>query len=254
MVNNADAYPDDPARSTVPVLTIDSPASLITVGSSPINISGQLDPDAVSLTVNGQPVGISAGNYSASVALIEGHNTVSARMVTANGDTATTSIAVSLDLTPPYITLESHENGDTVYTASVTITGLVNDIVRGTIEEEQALVIVNGVVAQISNRSYAAHAVPLVTGANTISIHAEDQVGNTASESFTLFYQVPSGRRVNLYGGGNALCVCWHAHRAGLVHCTGGDHASALDNPKEHIGASDSFAGSVQHLHCQWLW
>ena len=51
--NDQDPYPDDPGRWTLPILTIDSPDSLVTVGSTPIAVSGTLDRDATSLTVNG---------------------------------------------------------------------------------------------------------------------------------------------------------------------------------------------------------
>jgi RHS repeat-associated protein len=199
--NDQDAFPVDPDRSSLPILTIDSPQSLVTVGSSPITISGQVDPDAISLTVNGEAIGVGGTTYSASVALQEGHNTISSRMVTASGDTTTASISVSLDLTPPYITVESHADGDTVYTDTVTVTGLVNDIVRGTIEDSQATVLVNGVAAVISNRSYSVSGVPLAPGSNRVEVVAEDQVGNSDSLSFSLEYEVPTGRRMVLLGG-----------------------------------------------------
>ncbi len=56
-VNNEDDYfPDDPNASSVPTVRITSPATLITVGASPIRVDGTLDdPDAV-LTLNGVPI------------------------------------------------------------------------------------------------------------------------------------------------------------------------------------------------------
>ena len=53
----------------------------------------------------------------------------------------------SAKLNIPYVTIESHTDGEKVYSNSITVTGLINDIVRGTIEESQATVTVNGVEA-----------------------------------------------------------------------------------------------------------
>jgi RHS repeat-associated protein len=201
VVNESDAFPFDPARSSHPLLTIDTPASLITVGASPIVIMGQVDPEALSLTVNGEPVAITGLTYSAAVALQEGHNTISVRMITEQGGTSTASISVSLDMTPPYITVDSHSPGDIVYTDTVTVTGLVNDIVRGTIEDTQASVNVNGVAAEISNRSYAARGVALTEGINTLVVSAYDQVGNASSTRLDLTYQPPAQGRLVVQSG-----------------------------------------------------
>lgn len=202
VLNDEDAYPDDPTRSALPVLVIESPASLITVGHSPIAVSGKLDPAAAELTVNGVliPTG-GSGIFAASVPLTEGHNTVSARMVMPSGDIRTASIAVSLDLTPPYITVESHQDFEEVYTDHITVTGLINDIVRGTVEQDQAVVTVNGVPAQIRNRSYMASGVALSAGLNNITLHAQDQVGNVATTSFHVIYNPLGNKQLALLSG-----------------------------------------------------
>ncbi|GGW96867.1 hypothetical protein GCM10007391_33680 [Alteromonas halophila] len=192
---------------------ITSPESLITVGATPIEITGTVSenqdgPDSnqtiqnlddVSLTVNGIEVDIVGGTFTASVALNEGHNTIVARGVR-NADQVTDTISVSLDQTPPFLTVESHEDGDEVYEDSVTITGLINDIVRGTVEQQQANVEVNGQLASISNRSYSA-SILLNEGANTVTVSGTDQVGNLSSIEFTLNYVVPSGRRIEQVSG-----------------------------------------------------
>lgn len=176
------------------------PESLMTVGASPLPIQGTIsDSDAV-LTVNGAVVAHSGGLFSASVSLDEGNNTVVARVVKGSAQT-TDSIIVSLDTTPPYITLESHVDGQTVFNNSVTVTGLINDIVRGTVESTQANVTVNGMAATVSNRSYAAMNVPLSVGNNIISILSTDQVGNVGTFNFALNYEVPQGNRIELVSG-----------------------------------------------------
>ena len=124
-------------------VVITNPATLITVGSTPLTIEGTVsDPDA-NLTVNGVPVTNNNGAFKADVALTEGHNSIVARAVKGTQE-GTGTISVSLDLTPPYITIESPLNGATVTSKVVAVSGLINDIVRGTVSEGQANVTVNG--------------------------------------------------------------------------------------------------------------
>ena len=201
--NEQDAFPDDVARSTLPTITIDTPTTLTTVGASPVHITGTVEGSPISLTVNSAPVAITNGAFQADVALEEGFNTITARMENAEGIVSTASISVSMDLTPPYLTIESHEDAQIVHTDSVTITGLVNDIVRGTIEDDQAVVTVNGVTASIANRSFMAQNVPLQTGNNTITVQGVDQVGNSGQYSISLTYQPLVGRYLEIVGGQN---------------------------------------------------
>ncbi|WP_444919040.1 thrombospondin type 3 repeat-containing protein [Microbulbifer sp. JMSA003] len=201
--NDSDAFPDDPTRSKLPVVMINTPSTLTTVGHTPIDVSGVVDSDAVAFTLNGLAVPFEGGQFNAQVTLHEGHNTVVARMVDAAGVVSTASISIALDLTPPYITVDSHEDGQLVHSDTVTITGLVNDIVRGTIEEDEATVTVNGVTASIVNRSYQALDIPLAEGENTLTVEAIDQVGNSAEYSFSLTYEPLSGQRLEIYSGNN---------------------------------------------------
>ena len=141
------------------------------------------------------------GFYTANVTLEEGHNTIVTRLVTADGVISTASVSVSLDLTPPYVTIESHMQGQIVHTPTVAISGLVNDIVRGTVEESQATVTVNGVQATISNRSYLAAEIGLTEGENLIQVVAADQVGNSATKTLQLIYQPVVGKHLVIVGG-----------------------------------------------------
>ncbi|MBR9911256.1 MAG: hypothetical protein GYB33_12985 [Gammaproteobacteria bacterium] len=191
----------DPIVAASLAVRITSPKSLITVGASPLAITGTLDDPSAALTVNGVVVTADAeGNFSANVALQEGHNSVVARAVK-DGTQVTDSIAVSLDLTEPQVTIESHSDGQKVFTDKITVTGLINDIVRGTIEASQASVTVNGVQAAISNRSYSAKNIPLQVGSNSIEVLGVDQVGNVGRRQIAVNYTVPAGRRLDIVGG-----------------------------------------------------
>ncbi len=202
-----DPFPDDGTRFALPFVSIVSPPTLTTVGSSPLTITGTVDAAAASVSVNGVEVPIVDNEFTADVEVVEGYNTIVADMVTVDGQTSTASIAVSVDLTPPYITIATHEDGQVVYTPTLNIGGLVNDIVRGTIEEAQATVTVNGVAASISNRSYFAENVPLQEGDNLITIIASDQVGNTEQREINIVRELLSGQRLELFGGQDQSAV-----------------------------------------------
>lgn len=107
--------------------------------------------------------------------------TVTAVATNPNGTTSTASIQVTLDTTPPKVTVESPADGSATTEASVTVTGIVNDIVVGTVNSQQAKVTVNGGNAQVANRTYTAKAVPLQLGVNTLSVTGSDQTGNNAT-------------------------------------------------------------------------
>ena len=99
-------FPDDPSFSSVPTVTIDQPQTLTTVGASPVTVVGTLDDPDAQLTVNGIPVGHVGGQFQVDVALEEGANTIIARAVDANNHAGTATISISLDKTPPYVTID----------------------------------------------------------------------------------------------------------------------------------------------------
>jgi len=184
-----------------PTVAFVTPQSLVTVGATPIRVTGDVGGGIQTLTLNGVVVAPTGNTFAADVDLTEGLNTVVARAVGSDSSAATATISVSLDVTPPYITIDSHQDGDTVYSETITVTGLINDIVRGTIESSQANVTVNGVAATVANRSYSLAGVALVEGDNLITIEASDQVGNTGSVSITIKRVIPTGRRIQLLSG-----------------------------------------------------
>ncbi|MCP4472524.1 MAG: hypothetical protein GY815_17910, partial [Gammaproteobacteria bacterium] len=201
ILNDDDYFPDDPQAFSVPTVNITSPDTLVTLGASPVTIEGTIsDPDAI-LTVNGTPVSHANGTFTAAVGLEEGSNTIIVRAVDTLNHEGTATITVSLDQTAPYITIESHQDGDTVYQDSITVSGLVNDIVRGTVSENEAQVTVNGVTASVANRSYLAEGIALGVGENTITIVASDAVGNVGSESITLTYAAPQNNIISAIAG-----------------------------------------------------
>ncbi|WP_262964897.1 carboxypeptidase regulatory-like domain-containing protein [Methylobacter psychrophilus] len=185
------------------VIKITSPATLLTVGSTPQIIKGSVsDPDA-RITLNGAPVSNNNGSFEAAVTLNEGHNTIAARATDAQGQDVTDIISLSLDMTPPYLTVESPKDGDTVRSNKIAVSGLINDIVRGTVAEGQALVTVNGKAASISNRSYLVEDITLNEGDNILKIDGADNVGNTSSISIKVNYLPLAPQHIEILSGQN---------------------------------------------------
>jgi hypothetical protein len=201
VMNESDAYPRDATRSRLPVVLIESPATLSTYGSSPIQVTGLVAPGAQSLTLNGIPIEVNGNDFSAMVTLEEGHNSVIAQMVDQDGVVSSASISISLDTTPAYITLDSHQDGQVVYSNNVSVSGLINDIVRGTVEQQQAQVTVNGIAATIINRSYQVTNLPLIEGENILTVVASDHVGNVSELSIGIIYQPLLGKKLELISG-----------------------------------------------------
>jgi len=205
-VNNEDDYfPTDPDASSVPAVQISSPGTLITVGSSPIRITGTVDDLNATLIINGVEIAQNNGSFEADVAIEEGANNIIVRAIDERNNEGTATITVSLDKTPPYITVQSPEKGGKVFTDSISVSGLVNDIVRGTVSADEANVQVSSslgnVTASVSNRSYLAENVQLQVGENQITITAQDAVGNQSADTFTVTYEPQQEKVIELVSG-----------------------------------------------------
>lgn len=182
-------------------IQIIEPATLQTVGHTPQTIRGTVNDPTASITLNGAPVINLNDRFQAEVTLQEGHNTVIARAVNGLGEDVSDAIGLSLDMTPPYLTISSPKNGDVLRTATIAVSGLINDIVRGTVAEGQAHVKVNGVGAAVSNRSYLAENIVLTEGENQITIDASDAVGNTSQLAVKVHYQPLKPQHIEIVAG-----------------------------------------------------
>ena len=184
-------------------ITIASPPNLSFVNASPITVSGTVSDANASIQVNGVTALASGGRFSVSVPLLEGPNTISAVAMNSQGTSSTASVQVTLDTTPPKITIDSPFNGYITADPSITVTGKVNDIVIGTVNRQQVQVSVNGVSALVSNRSFQAANLPLSVGNNTIAANAVDRAGNAASFSIVVTRVPPGQPRISIVSGNN---------------------------------------------------
>ena len=161
-----------------PVITVTSPANLSFTNITPVTLRGTVSDPNATVTVNGLSAFVSGGTFNVQMPLIEGTNTLTAVAKNAGGNQATASIVVTLDTTPPHVSVTTPANNSTTTDSSISVSGIVNDIVVGTVNNQDAQVTVNGISAPVSNRSFSAANVPLNLGSNTIQIVARDRVGN----------------------------------------------------------------------------
>lgn len=184
------------------VITFTSPTNLAFLNSSPVTVNGTVSDPTASVTINGIAAP-GAGAFSVAVPLLEGNNILTAVATNSQGTTTTASIQVTLDTTPPRITIDSPADGFSTSDASITVTGIANDTVVGTVNSQHMQVSVNGVTAQVANRSFQALNVPLSLGANIISAVATDQAGNGATARITVNRTAGTQPRITVVSGNN---------------------------------------------------
>jgi hypothetical protein len=212
-----------------PAIHILSPANLGVTNLTPVTINGTVSDPNATVTVDGVSVPQSGGAFSTPVPLVEGLNVLTAVATNAAGISSTATIEVTLDTTPPHVAINSPANGSVLTASSVTVTGLANDVVVGTVNLSDLTVTVNGVAAQVANRSFSALSVPLALGPNTIQATGTDRAGSSAMTSVVvtrvLASQPPTpaiGRAVltqwvNIVSGNNQTGVAGSALSAPIV-------------------------------------
>src|SRR5206468_1723370 len=148
--------------SRVPVITINLPANLSYLNISPTTVTGSVsDPSVTTVTINAVQTPVVSGRFSAAIPLAEGPNVITATATSSTGGIGTGSIEVTLDTTPPHVTITSPADQFVTTDASISVAGNVNDIVVGTVNDQQASVTVNGAAAQVANRTFLATNVAL---------------------------------------------------------------------------------------------
>jgi hypothetical protein len=187
----------------IPVVTITAPATLSYLNISPTTVTGTVDDPDATVAINSIPAVVANGVFSVALPLAEGPNVITASASTPSGGTSTASVEVTLDTTPPHVTITTPADAFVTTDASVTIAGNINDIVVGTVNDIQAQVTVNGVPAQVANRMFLATNVPLAVGPNVIQAVGRDRVGNAATTQITVSRQPATDRHIRLFSGNN---------------------------------------------------
>jgi hypothetical protein len=183
-------------------VTIDSPPNLSLTNQTPVEVSGTVSSTARSVKVNGIEAVITGETYTASgVPLVEGVNRLSAVAVDAAGGAATANAQIVLDTTPPVVVITFPPDGAVVYSRTIAVTGAVNDPIRAPVNDAPPSCEVDGIAVPITNNAFAAAAVPLRPGANTIVARVTDQAGNAGTASVRVTYDDRPLQRIEIFAG-----------------------------------------------------
>jgi Glucodextranase, domain B/Carboxypeptidase regulatory-like domain len=183
-------------------IDITSPADFAVLSSSVVTVTGQLSGPVASVTVNDIPAVVSGTTFTAAgVPLAQGRTVITAAATTTGGQVITDQLNLYRDSIPPRVAVYSPAVGSTVTSSPITVTGMVDDIVIGTINAGQVTVKVNGVNATVSNRAFQAGGIALTAGANTITIVATDHAGNAKTVTHAITYQAAPQLRLAIAAG-----------------------------------------------------
>lgn len=198
-----DCNGSDLACTVTLAIAITGPVNLSSTNQSTIAVTGTVDPQATEVTCNGRPTGINTNGFGGNVPLKEGSNVVTCVAKDAAGNLGSASITVSLDSTPPRVTIDSPQEGATITASPITVTGIVNDLVMGTVNGDEAGVKCNGIQAQVANRRFVATNIPLNGGSNIVTCIGEDKVGNVDTARVTVTLNTAVQAKIAIVSGNN---------------------------------------------------
>ncbi len=183
-------------RFAIPEVAVTAPAPQTRTEASVMDVEGTVSPGVSAVTVNGVAAAVSGATFSAAgVPLLEGNNILAAVAVDGAGRVATATVQVIRDPRPPRLAVHSPVDGAVVAEATVSVQGMVNDLIIGSLDTAEAEVRVNGILAQVANRSFLAAGVPLSPGPNVLTVTATDLSGNSSTAQLTVIRQdAPAGQ------------------------------------------------------------
>jgi hypothetical protein len=201
----------------VPGIAITTPANLSYLNITPTTVSGTVDDGTASVTINTIEAPVADGMFSIALPIAEGPNLITATATSAAGAVGTATVNVTLDTTPPRVTITSPPDQFTTTESSISVAGIINDIVVGTVNPEQAGVKVNGGVAAVANRTFLAADVPLSVGQNIIRAVGVDRVGNEATTEIVVTRQTVTQAQIRAISGNNQTAAIGSPLAAPLV-------------------------------------
>ncbi len=160
--------------SDAPRITLTAPTATVSARSQ-VPVAGTVsDTKLIALLVNGLPVNVNAtGGFSTTLSLVDGLDPIIIVAVDAAQHMTILRTAIRVDTTAPKVNLLSPPDG--------LETSLSTVLVRGTVDDPNATVLVDDVLVRPDASGNWQTRVGLVAGANTIYITAVDEVGNRAA-------------------------------------------------------------------------
>ncbi|RJS18828.1 hypothetical protein DRW03_24520 [Corallococcus sp. H22C18031201] len=156
-----------------PSLVVEAPADGTMVGGMRFAVTGRVDEGVLPLqvTVNGAPAAVSSRHFSASLALLEGTQSLSIQVTDAMGRTAAAQRTVTVDRTAPYLQVTRPASNPALVSESPYL-------LQGTVGDANlASLTVRGISVPVVAGGFSV-ALSLQAGNNDIELVAEDLAGN----------------------------------------------------------------------------
>ena len=159
-----------------PRLVVVSPEGDLLTRDPDLVVRGETE-EGATVSINGEDVDTLHGLFIAEVRLQEGPNTITVVSLDRLSNVATIRFIATLDTVEPFLDVQSHEDGDWVSKADVTLTGIV---------EAGCTLTVNGASVDVDDLNFTA-LVNLKAGDNDVTLRAVDRAGNVFIEVLTLY-------------------------------------------------------------------
>ncbi|GFE56446.1 Ig-like domain-containing protein [Geobacter sp. AOG1] len=160
-----------PTLTRVPNLTL---TGMVDAGAT-VSVSQ----NGVAGTVTGNAV-VAGTGWSYAATLVEGSNNFTITAQTPGSSAAVINTSVTLDTTPPALTVSALADGSYTSTQTQNIAGTVTDANLNSVT-------VNGQPVAVANGTFST-AVTLAGDANVVSIVATDLLGNTSTDARTIYF------------------------------------------------------------------
>jgi uncharacterized repeat protein (TIGR02543 family) len=189
-----------------PTLTVTTPADNSKTAQPLATITGTIDETStVTVTVNSgtQNASITGSNYSATVNLTSGLNTVSITATDLAGNTSSAVRTLTYDNSNPSLAITEPNQDITTTQSALTISGTVSDTITNTTvtisfnNQTYTPVINNGTFSQ-------QHTIP-TAGTYTITATATDEAGNSSSVARNVIYTPDTNIQTTLKAGWNLM-------------------------------------------------
>ncbi|MCD6427549.1 MAG: hypothetical protein J7L03_05600 [Caldisericaceae bacterium] len=179
-----------------PVVTIISPKNGAVLNTKQCKIVGKTEPGAT-LEINGKDVPVATDGSFTFAAQISGETVFKITAEDKAGNKTTVNLKVSLDTTPPKLTVATPIAFQEFHTPTVTVTGKT---------EKNATVTVNGAKVQVNGENYTFSYTLMLTkpGLNSINVIATDLAGNTTKVSVPVKF-IPKTKIVLQVGNSKAI-------------------------------------------------
>jgi chitobiase/beta-hexosaminidase-like protein/glucodextranase-like protein/Big-like domain-containing protein/LVIVD repeat-containing protein len=167
-----------------PVITATAPAEAAFFGVPQISVTGSIDEAVATFTINGQSVTLNSAEFDHPLTLTPGLNSITLVATDLAGNSSTKTILVTLDSTPPVVTITAPLSGVITKTAQVTVSG--------TISKPNTTATINGTAITVTDQPFS-FIYTLAEGDNTLNIEATDRAGNkgNATVGVSLDTQLP---------------------------------------------------------------